>query len=179
MKKVIGSIALASALLGSGLTVNAVEYQPETVKKFKGIELIEGEKVEVSSLNGSILEVMDESPSEEMAERLSEEITPFAAGVRDFRLSNKKPLGLNWYSLASAEATYEQDTIGAKVRLYKNSGTLWESDNQSEKNSKTVSATAKPGGLINNFNGAYSIGNYTFKRSGYIDSYPELRNDEW
>ncbi|RAN87313.1 hypothetical protein B5P41_24880 [Bacillus sp. SRB_28] len=163
MKKAIGACILSGVLLSSGLTVSA-EEQP-TIKKFESVENINGEKVEVNGVKGSSSELTTDGYS------------TFAAGDRNWSVTNNKPLFSNWYTVASASATYAHDKMGARARLFNKSGSLWASDNKSLSNVKSITATATSSNTQVNFNGAYSIGNFTYERSGYQNTYPELRNN--
>ncbi|MGG0360131.1 hypothetical protein ABEY57_29355 [Bacillus tropicus] len=163
MKKTFGACILSGVLLSSGLTVSA-EEQP-TIKKFESVENINGEKVEVNGVEGSSSELTTEGYS------------TYAAGDRKWSVTNNRPFLGNWYTVASASGTYAHDKMGARARLFNKSGTLWASDNQSLSKVKSITATAKSSTTQANFNGAYSIGNFTFERAGYQNTYPELRNN--
>ncbi|MGG0300880.1 hypothetical protein ABEY59_00515 [Bacillus albus] len=164
MKKVMGACILSGVLLSSGLTVSA--EGKSTIQKFESVENVNGEKVEVNGVSGSASELTTTNG-----------ITALAAGDRNWKVTNNKPLFSNWYTVASASATYAHDKMGARARLFNKSGSLWASDNKSLSKVKSITATATSSNTQVNFNGAYSIGNFTFERSGYTNTYPELRNN--
>ncbi|KXO03119.1 hypothetical protein AYK81_28455 [Bacillus thuringiensis] len=138
MKKLIGSCILSGVLLTSGLTVSAEEQSP--IQKFKSVENINREKVEVNGVSGS-------SP-----ELTTNGITTFAAGDRNWKVTNNKPLFGNWYTVASASATYAHDQMGARARLFNKSGSLWASDNKPLSKVKSITTTATSSSTQLNFN---------------------------
>ncbi|MEC0204862.1 hypothetical protein P4H39_19840 [Paenibacillus lautus] len=164
MKKIVSSLLAGVLLLTLSSTSMAqeVESKKESVEEFERVEIISGEEVNVS---GQIISIPEES------------IGLFGAGERRASIENYKPLFSNWYTVATSSADYTQDEITARARLYNKSGTLWGSDSQSLTDARSVTATAKSGINDINFNGAYSLGDHTYKRSGYIDTSLETRKD--
>ena len=161
MKKYVGSLAVCATLLFVSTT--AMAQEGKNVKEIEKVEVIDGELVEVFSQVISI-------PEEPEAA-----IGVQAAGDRHASISNHKPFLGNWYTVASSSADYTHDQMGARARLYNKSGTLWANDDQSLENVKSITATARSSSNQINFNGAYSIGDHTFKRSGYKDTTLETK----
>lgn len=164
LKRIIPTSIAFAALL----TIAPIESSAEeniNTKNFEGQTTINGETVEFDGVEGSSVMVTPEG------------VALASGGNRTWSVTNYRPLGLTWYTVAKADTQKVHDKLGARARLFKKSGSLWKSKSSTVKNTKIVSATAKPDSYINNFNGAYSVGNFTFEKSGYVDTYPELRKN--
>lgn len=164
LKRIIPtSIAFAALLTIAPLESSAEENI--STKNFEGQTTIQGEIFEFDGVQVSSGMITPEG------------IALASGGKRNWSITNYRPLGLTWYTVAKADTQKAHDKLGARARLFKKSGSLWKSNSNTQKNTKIVSATAKPDSYINNFNGAYSIGNFTFEKSGYVHAYPELRKN--
>ncbi|MEK4536650.1 hypothetical protein NST21_15205 [Peribacillus sp. FSL K6-1552] len=164
MKKLIGSVVVAVSIAGVTSSVFAeepFEYNP-TVRNVDTVEYIDGEEVQVNGIELTV----DEHPDSSVGVN--------AAGKRSAKIEAKKPFLSNWYAKSSSTATYQQNTIGATARAFKGNGTqLGNTATSSISHSTIATAITYPGNEIGPT--AYAIGNHTFKRSGYVDWYPQTK----
>jgi hypothetical protein len=163
MRKVICSLLVCATLFSVSSATYAKDN--EVVSEVDEVRLIEGKRVEVSS---QIISVPEESDGL---------FGVRSAGTRSSSISNHKPLIGNYYTVAKSSATTKQDKIFARARLYNSKGVLWQDEDSTAKNSKFTSATARSSTFQINFNNAYSIGNHSYKRSGYKDTFHETKKN--
>lgn len=159
MKKIIGSILVSVFVIG-GTSLTYAANENVEVREFNHTELINGEKADVTGIELTSIEQPEST----------HEIILYAAGERNASTTVTNPWFGDLYVTAKSSATYNQNTIGAKVRAFKSDGRAIGTQAITNYNSKSATAKTYPKGW-GVTNTAY--GNHTFKRNGYKDWFPE------
>lgn len=167
MKKSIQTISVAITLALFTSTTTFADSNNVKVDRtiIDEVEIINGEEVVVKGVKLTTTE----SPIDSLMVGI--QATP---GERNASIVCKSPFFGDFHAIAKSEATYQQDTIGAKARVFNKDAKLLASDSDSQSNSTISSATATVDGNVGVL--AYAVGNHTFQRDGFEDWYPETKD---
>ncbi|WP_067842849.1 hypothetical protein [Amphibacillus sediminis] len=125
-------------------------------------------------LNGEEVHLVDEDVDESYEE--SEGFSLFAkAGQRRSSTKTYKPLFSARYSISKSEADYQQNSIGVRGRIFDKDGGLLKSKSDSQKHSTIASVKVED--PTNPMKSKLAVGNHTYKRDGFKDTYPETKSN--
>lgn len=124
-------------------------------------------------LNGEKVQLVDEDVdvSPEESKGFSLFATP---GKRTSSTKTYAPLFGTKYSISKSEATYQQNSIGVRGRIFDKNGGLLKSKSDSQKHSTIASVKVED--PTNPMKSKTAVGNHTYKRNGFKDTYPETKS---
>lgn len=124
-------------------------------------------------LNGEQVQLVDEDINESYES--SEGFNLFAvAGKRYSSTKTYNPWFSANYSISKSEADYQHNTIGVRGRIFDKNGSQLNSKSSTQTHSTIASVTVED--PTNPMKSRTAVGNHTYKRDGFKDTFPETKS---